>query len=242
MPSSSIFRVSTLSAVLLLSIGATGASAQDPDQDREPIGRFAADARGIFVNYPSDEALAAFLDVTPENLAGRGLGASFGAHVYPIRLGRRIALGLGAEVFFSRGSETLEPGDDDAVAPESVTVDARLSGFSPQVSLNFGGREGWSYLSGGIGWTKFTTEVKSTGGTPAAPTVPVTPTAPAGDGESGRTSTLNYGGGARWYMKQHVAFTLDLRFYVVKPREATTNLPALPRTRLLMLSAGVSFK
>jgi hypothetical protein len=231
---SPLFRLSTLGALLLLTFGAAGAAAQDPDQDREPIGRFAADARGILVTYPDDDALSAFLDVTEENLASRGLGVLFGAHVYPIRLGRRIALGVGAELFFSRGSKTVEPEAVEALEDaREVTVNARLSGFSPQVSLNFGGREGWSYLSGGIGWTRFSTEVK--GGT-------ATPSTPAGDTGSARTSTLNYGGGARWYMKEHVAFSLDLRFYVVKPREATTSLPALPRTRLLMLSAGVSFK
>ena len=35
------------------------------------------------------------------------------------------------------------------------TVNARFSALSPQVSLNFGTRDGWSYLSGGIGWARF---------------------------------------------------------------------------------------
>lgn len=240
-----LLRLCALGALLLLTLGAARAAAQDPDQDREPIAWFAADVRGMFAKYPGDPALPPFLDVTEENLAKRGLGVVFGAHVYPLRMGRRIALGVGAEMFFSRGSKTLKPEqeDDEEKLPDGPTVDARLSGFSPQLSLNFGGREGWSYLTGGIGWTKFSTEVKlAAPGTPVTPVPPATPDAPAVDEPTDRVSTINYGGGARWFMKRHLAFTLDLRFYRIKPREATPKLPAMIGTRLLVLSAGVSFK
>ena len=234
----SIFRCCALSALLF--VVALPAAAQDPDHDRPPIGRFALDARGVYMTYPGDEALATFLDVTSENLAKRGLGVAVGAHVYPFRFGRRIALGFGGELLFSRGSKTLKPeteDDEEEEIPDGPTVKARVSGVSPQVSLNFGGRDGWSYLSGGIGWTKFSTEVQ--GETPATPVPPTTPGSTEG---TPRTGTINYGGGARWFMKRHLAFTLDLRFYAIKPREATTRAPALPRTRLLLLSGGVSFK
>jgi hypothetical protein len=233
----SICRLCALGALLLLTIGAAEAAAQDPDPDRAPIGWFAADARGVFAKYTGDDALPAFLDVTRENLARRGLGFTLGAHVYPVRFSRRVSLGVGAEVLFSRGSKTLKlesNGGEEEEVPDGPTVDARLSAFSPQVSLNFGGRDGWSYISGGIGWTEFSTEVKlETSGTPVTP---------GNDEKTPRTSTINYGGGARWYMKRHVAFSLDLRFYRVKASEATSKLPALAGTRLLMLSAGVSFK
>jgi hypothetical protein len=43
-------------------------------------------------------------------------------------------------------------------------------------------------------------------------------------------------------MKQHVAFSFDVRFYAIRPQEGTATLPSLARRRLLMLSAGVSFK
>jgi hypothetical protein len=43
-------------------------------------------------------------------------------------------------------------------------------------------------------------------------------------------------------MKEHLAFVLDLRFYTIRPQEATPTRPALQRQRLLTLSAGVSFK
>jgi hypothetical protein len=53
---------------------------------------------------------------------------------------------------------------------------------------------------------------------------------------------LNYGGGARWFAKEHLALSLDLRFYSVSSQVATGTRPGYPKTRLLVLSAGVSFK
>ena len=41
------------------------------------------------------------------------------------------------------------PADEDGA--DGPTVMTSLTAFSPQVSLNFGKRDGWSYLSGGIG-------------------------------------------------------------------------------------------
>ena len=31
---------------------------------------------------------------------------------------------------------------------------------------------------------------------------------------------LNYGGGARWFNSPHLAFTFDIRFYAISPRDA----------------------
>ncbi len=234
MPSSAFARPFFLAALFLLTTGASLASAQGPDPDHRPIGRFAADVRGAWVTYPDDPGLATFLDVPQENLATRGLALVFGAHVYPLRLGRYVAFGVGGELLFSRGSKTLtpEPEDDEEEIPAvSTTVKARLSAVSPQFSLNFGGSNGWSYLSGGVGWSTFSSEL--TNGAPV--------TAAAAD-DAPRSSTINYGGGARWFMKKHVAFTLDLRFYAIRPQEATPTRPSLKRQRLLTLSGGVSFK
>ena len=30
-------------------------------------------------------------------------------------------------------------------------------------------------------------------------------------------NTINYGGGARWFIKPHVAFSFDVRFYAINP-------------------------
>ena len=98
--------------------------------------------------------------------------------------------------------------------------------LSPQLSLNFGSRNGWSYLSGGIGFVSFTTEREDD---------------PVADAD-GRTRSLNYGGGARWFAKEHLAFCFDLRFYRIDPQDATVGRPAYGGRRLMVFSAGVSFK
>lgn len=197
------------------------ASAQDPQ--REPIGRFAADVRLAVPNFGDDPAAASAIGVSSTNLPSRGLGLAGGAHVYPLRT-RRIALGLGGEILVSRGRNTLEPQVEGGTAGPTV-----LTGFSaltPQVSINFGASRGWSYLSGGIGLAGFTIEREDR---------------PAGDA-SGRVRTLNYGGGARWFARQHVAFAFDLRFYSLAAQEAAPGRPAYGARRMMVFSAGVSFK
>jgi hypothetical protein len=193
------------------------------EREREPIGPFAADARVALPNFPDDAAIATALGVTEENLPGRGLGISAGVHFYPARI-RRVALGLGAELLLSRASRTLEPAQEGG--PDGPTVNARFSALSPQISLNFGSRRGWSYLSGGIGWGNFTVEPE---------------TAPVASPD-GRLRTLNYGGGARWFAKEHLAFTFDLRFHRINAQEASLGRPAYPQSRMMILSAGISVK
>ncbi len=230
---------------LLVCAFSTVAAAQGRDPDHRPIGWFAADARGVFANYEEDPGLAEFLDVADENLPARGRGIVFGAHVYPLHLGRYVAVGFGGELMFSRGSRTLQPEEDEEDAPalEGPTVKERLSAVSPQVSLNFGGRDGWSYLSGGIGWTRLRAEVERVAAPPATPpTTPPAPVAPTATDPTARSSTINYGGGARWFMKKHLALSLDLRFYAIRPQTGTATRPTLRRATVLTLNAGVAFK
>jgi hypothetical protein len=190
-----------------------------------PIGLFAADVRAAFPSYDQDAESAGRLGVTQANLPGRGFGLVFGAHVYPLRLGR-TTVGIGGEVLRSRGSQTLEPEDEGE--PSGPTVRTRFSSVAPQVSLNFGARQGWSYVSAGMGWARYSVERED----PAQPEAEDAP----------RRRTLNYGGGARWFAREHVAFALDIRFYSLSAQEASGTHPALPAMRRLVLSAGVAFK
>ena len=66
-------------------------------------------------------------------------------------------------------------------------------------------------MSGGIGWAQFTTELED---------------APVADA-TGASAPINYGGGARWFAKEHLAFTFDLRFYRSMRRRRP---PGGPRT------------
>jgi hypothetical protein len=205
----------------LVLIFAPNVAAQPP----EPIGPFVVDARGVFVRFKDDPVLAETLAVATADMPSRGLGLNLGAHFYPVR--GKVALGVGAEILFAGGSQTNEPDDEDppttVVAP---TVSTRLRTFSPQVSLNFGTGRGWSYLTGGWGWASYRTERDDD---PVAP------------GES-TTKVFNYGGGARWFAKPHLAFAVDLRFYNIGAQEAVTGRPAYPSMTLMVVSAGIAFK
>jgi len=200
------------------------AYAQDPVPQpifEGPIGPFIIDVRGVFARFKQDATVAAVLGVEPSDLPTRGLGVVVGAHVYPLRTGN-FALGLGGEILLrARASHAVAPATE--TGPDGSTVVTRMTALSPQVSLNFGKRSGWSYLSGGIGRASFTTEIEDS---------------PVGDPES-RPTTINYGVGARWFAKKHLAFSMDLRFYAIRSQEATAARPPFPRKTVMVFSAGI---
>jgi hypothetical protein len=217
---------------LLLLTGAT-AAAQDlppvapPPQPlrTEPIGPFVFDARGVMANLKPSNLIAANVGrAEATDLPGRGFGLAVGAHVYPLRR-ERFALGLGAEFLLrARGSKTIPPVSE--TAPEGPTIVTRMTAFAPQVSLNFGKRDGWSYVSAGLGPASIVTELEDD---------------PFADAESSPRA-INYGGGARWFAKKHLAFTFDVRFYKIAAQEASTGRPAYPALTVTVLSAGVSLR
>lgn len=241
---SSIRRFCAAAAFVAAALDANAASAQTPDDDpdRQPISAFAVDVRGAFANYPTDPTIATFLGLTQDNIVKRSFGVVIGAHVYPIR--KRVTLGFGADLLLSRGNRSIQVADEDDEDEliDGPTVSASLSAFSPQLSLNFGRRSGWSYVSAGIGWMKFDTKVVDAGDAVTSPPTPTTPTRPRATSEAPRTRTINYGGGARWFAKDHLAFCFDLRFHAVSPEPATATRPALARKRLVVASVGVSFR
>lgn len=216
---------------LLLCTAAT-ASAQDPEAvpppqplQSEPIGLFVFDARGVMASLKPSSLIAANVGRTePTDLPGRGFGLSVGAHLYPLR-GRRFALGLGADLLLrARGSKTIPAATEGG--PDGPSIVTRMTAIAPQVSLNFGRREGWSYVSAGMGPTSIVTELADD----PFPDAETTPRA------------INYGGGARWFAKKHVAFTFDVRFYRIPAQGATTGRPGYPALSVTVLSAGVSLR
>jgi hypothetical protein len=191
-------------------------------QPSEPIGAYAADIRGTFARFNTDPSVASSLDVSDSNLPAWGLGLVAGLHWYPLRL-ELVGFGIGGELLLARDSRTAEP---TVAAPVGPTVTTRFSSLSPQVSVNFGKRDGWSYLSAGLGAARLTSERDH------APFA----------GEAERTRAINYGGGARWFTGRHLAFSVDLRFYTIDERPATSTQPRYPRSRMMVMSAGISLR
>ncbi|CAN5863247.1 hypothetical protein BH24ACI5_BH24ACI5_05320 [soil metagenome] len=201
-------------------------AAQDPAPPlpipEDPIGPFVVDARGTLARFKALPAVAGTLGVEAADLPTRGLGLVVGGHFYPWR-SQSWALGVGGELLLrAHGSRTVEPEIEDG--PDGPTVVTRMTAVSPQVSLNFGRRVGYSYLSGGLGWASLTSEIESS--------------VPSDTGT--RRQTINYGGGARWFTRKHLAFSLDLRFYAVRPQEETDDRPGFPRMTVMVFSAGIS--
>ena len=211
--------------LLLVLLAAAPLHAQDPAVPPlvdEPIAPFVADARGVIARFKQLPGLAAAAGVESTDLPTRGLGLVVGAHLYPLRR-PGFALGVGGELLLrARAGRTLPPAT--ATGPDGPTVVTRMTALSPQVSLNFGKRDGWSYVSGGIGWASLTAERQD---------------APVGDPAS-RPRALNYGGGARWFVRDHLAFSIDLRFYAVNAQAVTATRPAYPKTTVMIFSAGIA--
>lgn len=195
-------------------------------QQKEPIGPFAIDLRGAFARHKAEPSVATELGVTATNLPTRTFGIVGGAHVYPLR-SRRVTLGVGGNFVMTRGSRSVTIQTESAPEPvEGPVVRRRFTTVSPEISLNFGHRDGWSYISGGMfGQSQLYLERADD---PAR--------------NPPYRSTVNYGGGARWFTSEHLAFSVDFRWYSVAEQPAGDGYIAQPRTTLLVLSGGISFK
>jgi len=124
-------------------------------------------------------------------------------------------------VFAARSSSTPPEGTTFA------SVSERLTSGDAQVSFNFGSAHGWSYLSGGIGRSQWSI-------------VPAGQAATSADAET--LPTANYGGGAHWSIKRYLGFSIDVRLYEIQPGTPTSIGPGSPRTRLLVVGAGLFLK
>jgi hypothetical protein len=207
-----------VAALVLWSALPAVAAAQDPPPK---IGPFVVDVHGVLPLLPSDSTqLALSRGLTLSELPGRGFGVDVAAHVYLFRW-RAVTVGLGAQAMYATSHKS--PPEATRLRPVSET----FSTVSPQLSLNFGNGNGWSYLSGGIGRSVWSVH-------------PDASEPSAADRE--RLRTVNYGGGARWFAKKHLAFSFDVRFYGVDPGTPYDGRPGSPRTTLFVIGAGVSIR
>jgi len=201
-------------------ICAARAHAQEPPP---PIPRFVIDLHATVPLFPNDvQQLADSRNLQLPELPGRGIGGQVGVHLYLLRW-RALTIGIGGEAIAARATSTPSADSSSSL----VAVEERLVSASPQLSFNFGTGHGWSYLSGGAGrsvWSLHETGLI------------------AGSADVEPLQTLNYGGGARWFIKNHLAFSLDVRIYQVQPGTPVMPLPGSPRTQLLIVGAGISLK
>jgi hypothetical protein len=196
------------------------AAAQDPPP---PLPHMVLDVRGSTTNFSVEPELARSRGLLESELPGRGFGGDVALHFYLYKL-KVVTFGLGGQVSLARAATSGAASDQTIVRP----VTEQFTSATAQLSFNFGSGNGWSYISGGIG--------------PAQRTV-----IPAGAGvsvaDAERLLSLNYGVGARWFIKRHMAFTFDVRWHQLNLGTAVVEgLVASPRSTLLIMSAGVSLK
>ena len=201
---------------LALLIAPASAIAQMP----EPPGPYVIDLRGTTVGIPNSPAFFPPLaSGTP--VPARGFGFDAGVHLYPVSLGV-ARLGLGANVLYARGH----------IASSDVTGTVRM--VAPQLSFNFGTRQGWSYLSAGYGGASLRSDAPLVTGTASAATDSAVIS--GGSLNTGRIGALNLGGGARWFLSGHAAIGLDVRFHRLSATATT------PRVTLISVSVGLSLR
>jgi hypothetical protein len=213
-----------LPAVLLLVMAAAVPCAA---QTKEGLPKFVVDVQGAFAGLPAHEG---WVPVVPPNtpLPGHGFGIGGGAHVYLFKFGL-ATIGAGASVLGARKAE--DPLLDAKGVATTPAVTTQVLSLHPQLSINFGHKQGWSYISFGYGVTKVTSTSTAFG------------TAPAGTAPDMWNPALNFGGGARWFMKPHLAGSFDVRFTKLSSREPTAEWPTFAlRQQLVSFLVGISIQ
>ena len=185
-------------------------------QGRDPVGGVVGDLRLLTVSLPTSAGWTPPTLVTGSLVPGRAFGGEVGGHLV-FGPGRHRRLGLGVSGLLAQGRAT---GTDGA-----ATVTTRLSVVAPHVSWNLGHRLGWSYLSGGAGLAQVSSEAAGDAGDP-----------------SGWGTVYHYGAGARWFVREHIAVSLDMRFWALTPRAATADRPRAPASTHVAFGAGLSIR
>jgi hypothetical protein len=200
-------------------------------QAKAPIGRFVVDLRGASAGLPTDEGWTPVVPVGTQ-APSRALGLEIGGHVQVLRFGSG-ALGVGGTWLVAKGTFTppQTAGTAPSVSGALPTMTTRLTSLSPQLSLNFGHALGWSYLSAGLGRTTVESDAQST-----STSIVFTPR------DSGSVKTLNFGGGARWFINEHLGVGFDLRWYKLSIVPASQTHPGAPRASLVTAAVGIAVK
>jgi hypothetical protein len=187
-----------------------------------PPGPYVIDVHGVSSGLPQG---AVFLPpvAAETSVPSRGNGFDVGGHVYFGRF-RGARLGFGANFMSVRGKAvparaTSTTTASAATGPPAVQVTLRT--IAPQVSLNFGTVDGWSYLSAGAGITGLN-----------ARTLDFV----EASRDSGGVMTINAGGGARWFVKRRLAVGFDARLHRLRETDTMSG------SMLFSISAGISLR
>ena len=187
-----------------------------------PPGPYVVDVRGVSSGLPQDAAFLPSL-VAEISAPSRGNGFDIGGHLYFGRLGG-ARLGFGANFVSVRGKEVRERTTSSTTTPAPTatpTVQVTMRAIAPQVSLNFGTADGWSYLSVGAGITQVRAR--------AIDLVDARR-------DSGSVMTINAGAGARWFVKRRLAVGFDARLYRLGKTATMSS------SMLFSISAGISLR
>jgi len=231
------FRAAVLALMIVGTVAAASAAqttAPPPPSipTPDPPGPYAIDLRGSTIGAPQSPRFYPPLP-TGTLIPTRAWGLDVGAHVYLFRFGK-ARVGLGADLFRFRGTASPPAPVTSKTAPPSTApppiqttpdITTSITTVAPQVSLNFGSATGWSYVSAGLGRAQVSAERSSFDKGQASRL------------ESGQVTSQNFGGGARWFTSDHLAFTFDLRFHLLSPGTVGT-----PRARIVSASAGISLR
>lgn len=201
-------------------------------QTREPLPWFAVDVHAGTIGLPTAEG---WIPEVPADTPapGRAWGLSGGVTVYPVRF-RIMTVGIGAALSTAKGAGEPLDAETTTGTPEATAVvpivRTQVTNLMPQISINFGHKLGWSYLSAGLGRTKVSSSADATAATPQV----IVPEA--------WNQALNFGGGAKWFMRPRLGFSFDVRFVKLGSRGATDLLPSARRTQMITFSAGISIQ
>lgn len=230
-----------MGAALVLPIAAAAQTEARPGpaaQTEAPPGPWAIDVRAVTGSLPQDPSFFPPLP-TGAPLPSAHLGFDIGGHFYRFRLGP-ARLGLGVNLLRVGGEASLRvptpTGTSPPPRPRLPSVETRVRMFTPQLSFNFGSSRGWSYLSAGVGQIAVSTATSEFASGSSA----TSPLTPAQTRETAALQTINFGGGARWFNTEHLAFSFDVRFHKAagRTKEGVSTVPAT----LVTASAGLSLK
>ena len=128
---------------------------------------------------------------------------------------RGFGYDVGAHVYlFNLGGTRVGLGANViGVRGTALDADATMRLVAPQLSFNFGSSDGWSYLSVGAGTARVDAE------------------------ETGSSSAINAGGGARWFIKRHLGVGFDVRLHRI-----AADGDIMGRSTSFSASVGLSVK